>query len=417
MNVPLHRRTFLHASGVGLALPFLEAMNPALGRQSQPPPKRMVTICTALGLHGPALYPKTTGTGYESTEYLDLLKAHRKQFTLFSGLSHPDQGGEHSTELSFLSAARNPEQAGFRNSVSIDQHAAGALGYVTRFPSVILSSNGPKSQSYTRGGVMVPAEHRPARMFAKMFLKGSPDEVRRIKRHLAEGRSILDELKTQTKSLQTKTSTADRRRLEEYFEAVRAAEKDLVAAQAWLKKPKPTVKQVQPADIVDKTDLVGRAKLLMNLVPLILQTDTSRVISITIQDHHVVPQVSGVSLEHHNLSHHGRDQKKIVQLKKIEKTLLSCYGDLIGQLKGLTEGSGTLLDHTSVLFGSNLGNANAHDPRNLPILLAGGGFKHGKYVAHNRKNNTPLCNLYLSMLHKMGVESKSFATSTGTINL
>ncbi len=415
MHQPLHRRTFLRASGVSLALPLLETMNSVSGLEIAKPPKRMVTICTALGLHAPALFPTTTGAGYESTEYLDLLAQHREDFTLFSGLAHPDQGGEHSTEMTWLSAARNSGRDGFHNSISVDQFAADRLGYVTRYPSVSLSSEGPTSQSYTSSGVMVPAEFSPSRMFAKMFLKGDRQQVRRQKRKLVEGRSILDELMNQTKTLSRTVSAADRKRLDEYLDSVRAAEKDISEAQAWLSKPKPAIPDKSPEDIPDKTDLVGRVRTLMKMIPLVVQTDSSRVISVMIQDHQVVPQIDGVALEHHNLSHHGRDEVKIRQLKKIEKALLGCFGDLLGEMKSKREEATTLLDNTVVLLGSNLGNANAHDPRNLPIFLAGGGYEHGRYVAYDKSNNTPLCNLFVSMLNRIGIETDSFATSTGEL--
>ena len=152
------------------------------------------------------------------------------------------------------------------------------------------------------------------------------------------------------------------------------------------------------------------------MVPLILQTDSSRVVAVMIQDHYSVPQVDGVSLEHHNLSHHGRDKSKIQQLKKIESALLNCFGSLLGQLKAKKEGTGTLLDSSSVLFGSNLGNANSHDPRNLPIFLAGGGFKHGSYVARRKGDKAPLCNLFVTMLNNMGLETESFAQSNGALS-
>ena len=415
MHTPLNRRTFLKASGVSLALPLLEAMNPALGRETTTPPKRLVFICTTLGLHAPALFPKTDGANYELTDYLALLKDYRNDFTLFSGLSHPDQGGEHACERTWLSAARNPGKDGFRNSISVDQFAASRLGYVTRFPSVILSSEGSSSQSYTSSGVMIPAESKPSRVFAKMFLRGSREQVQRQKRKLDEGRSILDELASQTKSLSRTATAADQKRLDEYFQSVRTAEKDLTAAQAWLERPKPKVNQPQPQDIYDNTDLIGRTRLLLNLIPLIVQTDSSRVISVVIQDHHVVPKVAGVTAEHHNLSHHGRDRARIEQLKKIESAIIACFRDLLKPLKSKREADGTLLDSTLVLFGSNLGNANAHDPSNLPIFLAGGGQKHGRYIAHDRENNTPLCNLFVSMLHHVGIETDSFVTSTGAL--
>ena len=407
------RRNFLRATGVTLALPWLESF---AGAKASPPPRRAVFICTALGLHAPSLFPRTAGTDYEITEYLSLLREHSNDFTLFSGLSHPDQGGEHETERTFLTAARNPQQDGFRNSISIDQFAAEKLGYVTRFPSLSLSSDGRSSQSFTGGGVMVPAEASPSRMFAKLFLQGKPHEIARQKQKLADGRSVLDELMAQAKLLQRSTTSADRAKLDEYFESVRKTERDLREARAWMDRPKPKVAAEPPRDIFDKTDMIGRIRLLMNLVPLIVQTDSSRVISVVIQDHHAIPQVAGVKSEHHNLSHHGRDPNKIAQLKRIETEILKQFGQLLSQLKAKKEAGGSLLDNTMALFGSNLGNANAHDPRNLPVILAGGDFKHGRYIAHNRHDNTPLSNLFVTMLQHMGIEADRFATSSGTLS-
>ena len=409
------RRQFLRASGVLLTLPWLESFGSA-NENANALPKRAVFICTALGLHSPYLFPDTTGADYRETEYLSLLKEHRSNYTLFSGLSHPDQGGEHETERTFLTAARNPQRDGFRNSISVDQLAAEKLGYVTRFPSISLSSNGPSSQSFTGGGVMVPAESSPSRMFARLFLQGSPEEIAIQKQKLADGRSVLDELMAQAKSLSRAATAADREKLDEYFESVRKTERDFLEADAWMKRPKPKVKDKQPTDIHDKSDLIGRIRLLMDLVPLILQTDSSRVISVVIQDHLTILQIEGVESEHHNLSHHGRDPKKIAQLMKIETEIVKQFGNLLSQLKLKKEANSSLLDNTMTLFGSNLGNANAHDPRNLPIFLAGGGFKHGRHVAHNRHDNTPLSNLFVTVLQRMGIDVNKFSTSSGSLS-
>ncbi|MDC0156800.1 DUF1552 domain-containing protein [Verrucomicrobia bacterium] len=412
----LKRRTFLRSTGVAIALPWLESMQPAWAKE-QAPPKRMVLICNTLGLHAPALFPKKIGADYELTDYLSIIKAHRKDLTLFSGLSHPQQGGEHQCEMTWLSAAPNPGMDGFRNSISVDQYAADKLGYVTRFPSVSLSSDTAKSQSYTTSGVMIPAEQRPSRMFAKMFLSGKPEEIARQKQKLAEGRSVLDELLSQTKIVLKNAPSADRERLQEYFESVRTAEKNLAEEQVWLDRPKPKVQTKAPLDVHDKTDLIGRIKLLFNLVPLIVQTDSSRVISIVIQHNHGMPQIEGVDSEHHNLSHHGRDPKRIEQLLKIERAIMGCFDEFLTAMKTKREAGGTLLDNTLTLLGSNLGNASSHDPRNNPILLAGGGLKHGRYLAHDAKNNTPLCNLFVHMLNQMNLNTDKFASSTGELSL
>ena len=225
MHQPLKRRTFLKATGVSLALPLLETMSPALGSAPAAAPKRMVCICTTLGLHPPSLWPRTSGADYESTEYLDLLKDHRKDFTLFSGLEHEGQTGRdpHNCELTWLTAAQGPGLGGFRNSISVDQYAAEKIGYVTRLPSVVISSNSAKSQSFTSSGVMVPAERSPAKLFSKMFLKGNARQVEKQKRRLSDGRSILDSLRSQSKKLQRSASKSDNRQLEEYYQSVRKA--------------------------------------------------------------------------------------------------------------------------------------------------------------------------------------------------
>jgi hypothetical protein len=411
---PINRRTLLKASGVSLALPFLESMNPVFAASS-PPPKRMVLVCTALGLHPPLLWPKTPGADYESTPYLELLKEHRQDYTLFSGLQHEDQTGRqpHDSEMTWLTSARKPGMGGFRNAISIDQVAASRLGNTTRYPSITLGTIKPQSQSYTSGGVMIPSQTSPANLFAQLFLEGKPEEVRVQKQNLNDGKSILDELGSQSKALRRKASSADNHLLDDYFDSVRKAETNIEAVQGWMDKPKPKVDAQQPSDIPDNADLIGRTQLLMDLVPLIVQTDSSRVISVMIQDHFVVPKVDGVTGNHHNLSHHGQDKAKIKQLRKIETEIVECFSSLLSQMKSKSESGLTLLDSTSILFGSNLGNANAHHARNLPIFLAGGGFKHGRYVAHKR--GMPLCNLFVTLLNNMGTETESFGQSAGQL--
>ncbi len=408
----MNRRNILKASGISMALPWLDAF----AKSTKSPPKRVLFICNTLGFYSPAFYPTKPGSTYEASEYLSLLKEHRDDFTVFSGLSHPDQGGEHQCEMTWLSAARNPGRDGFRNSLSVDQYAARKLGYVTRFPSLSLSSDGQMSQSYTGNGVMIPAMDRPSEVFTRLILQGKPHEMNREKKKLSDGRSILESLCDQRNRLLRKAPPADQERLDAYFEAVREAERELTETGAWLDRPKPKVKATLPEDITDKADLVGRIELLFKLVPLIIQTDSSRIISIVIQNNHGIPLVEGVASEHHNLSHHGRDPRKIAQLMKIERAILGCFDGLLGRMKENREGSTTLLDNTLTLLGSNLGNAAAHDPRNNPILLAGGGLDHGRYVSHKKDDNTPLSNLFVRVLQEIGIETDFFGTSSGILS-
>lgn len=416
MTFPVDRRTFLRASGVALALPLLESMHPALARAAAASPKRMVNICSTLGLYSGSWFPTAAGPGYEATEYLSLLERHRDRYTLFSGFAHQEQSGRqpHNSEITWLTAARRPGMDGFRNTISVDQVVSNHLGYVTRFPSVVLGTVTAQSQSFTRSGAMVPAETSAAELFRKMFLQGTPEEVAREAQSLNDGGSILDRLKSQTTSLRRRVSAGDQQKLDAYFDAVRTAEENLAEVKAWQQRPKPVVDATLPTDIPNPADLIGRVKAMFHMIPLILETDSSRVISMMIQDHGVVPQVPGVTSDQHSLSHHGQDDAKIAQLKKVEVEIVTAFNDLLTQLRERSDTNGSLLDQTTVLFGSNLGNANAHTATDLPILVAGGGFSHGQHIVHEG-DNAPLCNLFVTMLQDLGVETDTFGQSTGTL--
>jgi hypothetical protein len=412
----ISRRTFLRGTGVALALPFLDAMWPQSASAGETAaPKRLVAVCTSLGIYGPAFFPKETGSDYTSTPYLDVLKDHRNEFTVFSGLSHPDQAGAdgHSSEMTWLTSARHPGLGGFHNSISIDQFLAEKIGIETRFPSLILGTNNT-SQSYTRSGVMIPAETHPSQVFAKLFVEGSAWEVEQQMHKLREGRSIMDAVNDEAKRFSARVGAADRDKLDEYFTSVREMEQRLVKSEEWMKKPKPKIDAQPPEDIKNESDLIGRMQLLFELVPLAVQTDSTRLITILVQGRGDVPLVSGVTMEHHGLSHHGQDPEKIKQLELIESAEMGALNKLFTALKQKTEGGVPLMDNTMVLYGSNLGNANSHDWHNLPILLAGGGFRHGQHLTFDEKNNTPLCNLFVQMMQRMRVEEGQFGSSSGT---
>lgn len=412
----LSRRAFLRGTGVSLALPFLDAMwSRRLLAASAPPPKRLVTVCASLGIYGPDFFPKDAGASYTPSPYLDVLKEHRKDFTVFSGVSHPEQAGAngHTSEMTWLTSARHPGLGGFRNTISIDQLVAEKIGFETRFPSLALGTSSV-SQSYTRSGVMIPADTRPSQIFAKLFLNGTPDEIKRQMQKLREGRSIMDTVNEEAKRFGTRVGASDRDKLDEYFTSVREMEQRLAKAEDWAQKPKPQVDAQAPKDITDNADSIGKLALLFELVPLALQTDSTRLITILLQGTNSVPPVQGVSIDHHNLSHHGQDPEKIKQLELIERAEMNAVNKLLTALKQKQEGSTSLLDSTMVMFGSNLGNANSHDTRNLPLMLAGGGFKHGQHLAFDAKDNMPMCNLFVPMLQKMGVETDAFGSSTAS---
>jgi Protein of unknown function (DUF1552) len=407
----LSRRTFLRAAGVSLALPWLESRAIA----GAAAPRRMVCICTPLSLHPQSFFPDKPGKDYTLTPYLEVVKDFRDDFTVMSGLSHPDIDNSHDSIFSFLTAAPHPERrVGFRNTISLDQFAAERIGTQTRFPTLCLAGEG-FSLSWTRSGALVPSEWSPSRVFAKLFIEGKPDEVAAQSRRLRDGQSILDTVGEQASKLRSDASAADRDKLDEYFTSVRELEQRLAKSEEWAKKPKPKVDAKQPQDIPNPGDLIGRTRLLFDLTHLAIQTDSTRLITILLGGASTVPPIPGVTMAHHDLSHHGQDPAKIAQLKVVEIEKLKVFRDLLAKLKQTKEEGSALLDRTMVFFSSNLGNASNHSCKNLPLLFAGGGFKHGQHLAFDPKSGPPLCNLYVSMLQRMGIESDKFGSSTGTL--
>lgn len=417
---PLSRRTFLRAAGVSLALPLLDSMLPrALGGSAAMQPRRMICMCTSLGLHAPFFFPKTAGRDYESTPYLDKLRQHRDDFTVFSGLSvEGNESAGHGAEATFLTGAMHPEQPGFHNSISLDQVVADEVGVATRFPSLVLGTSGG-SLSVNRSGVKVPADSKPSKIFAKLFLEGTPKEVRQEMDRLDEGRSILDAVSDDARRLGGSVGAADRAKLDEYFTSVREMEQRLAAMQAWSRKPKPKVNVPPPQDVQNVADLTGKMDVLFDLIPLALQTDSTRVITLHIDGDDYVLPIPGVTMGHHALSHHGQEPMKIEQLRRVEEAEMASFAGLLTKLKAAREGSDSLLSNTTILFGSSLANASSHSTIHLPILLAGGRFKHGQHVVavphDDMSRSKPLTKLYVSMLQSVGLETDKFAHTTGTL--
>ncbi|HVJ69065.1 MAG TPA: DUF1552 domain-containing protein, partial [Caulifigura sp.] len=185
---------------------------------------------------------------------------------------------------------------------------------------------------------------------------------------------------------------------------------------AWEHRPRPVTDAPPPTDIDDRNALIPRTRLMFDMARLAMEADGTRIITITIdENHNPKPNIPGVNLGHHSLTHHGHREETIAELKLIESAQMSVFGELLTGLKSLKEQGDSLLDRTMVLYGSNIGNANSHDNRNMPILLAGGGFRHGAHLAFDKQNNYPLPNLFVSMLQRMGVEVDRFASSTGTM--
>jgi len=430
MNTPhiathLPRRRFLRGLGVTLGLPMLECMTPVFSRAAESkPPKRMLLISNNLGVLPKHFFPKDKGPSYTLSPYLKELAAFRNDFTVCSGLSHPAVTGGHSTENCFLTAARDPTGSGFRNSISLDQFAAESLGQQTRFPTLNLGVNIDKanrSLSWTRDGVLLPAEDSPAALFRKMFLQGDAKQTALSLKRLQERGSVLDVLSEDMRGFQRGLSATDCSRLDQYLTSVRELEDRLTISGEWEQKPKPQTKAAEPKDIADKARFFPKIQLMLDMAKLAFESDSTRIITLMV-DGFATP-VFEIDDQHrtrdgyHNLSHHGQSKEKLAELEKVDLQQMRHLRDLITALAATpTADSKRLLDHTMVLYGSNLGDANVHNCTNLPVLLAGGGFRHGQHLAFDTVQNKPLCNLFVSMMQNMGIESAAFGSSGGTLS-
>ncbi|MCA9263142.1 MAG: DUF1552 domain-containing protein [Planctomycetales bacterium] len=413
-NLKLPRRAFLRASGIALGLPLLQEMRASELGDDRFEARRMLAICAPLGMHTPFLFPEAAGKDYTPTRYLEPLQALREKVTVMSGLMHPMVDGGHEAEKSFLTGAAHPSQPSFRNTISVDQFAAERLGHLTRFPSLTLSAD-ERSISYTRSGVMIPAESRPSRVFERFFLEGSPTEKEQQIRRIQDGQSILDLVAEQANDIQRKTGRSDHQTLDQYLTSVRELERRMVQEEAWAKRPKPDVHGEKPVDIDDRSQFTARMRLLFDLIALALQTDSTRLITLKGPGGNEVVQLAGVDDGWHNLSHHGKDPEKIEQLAIIELEEMRLFAELLQKLEDVKESEHTLLDQTAILLGSNLGNASSHNNTNLPVVVAGGRFRHGQHLAFDPNRSPPLANLMVSFLQHLQLEVDQFSTGTGTL--
>lgn len=405
--VRLSRRTLLRSAGVTLALPWLEAMASRARAAAAPEiPRRLVAIETNMGILPQFFFPEKSGRDFALPPYLEKLASLRDHWTVFSGVSLPGVTGAHAAEKCFLTGAPHPERGGFRNWVSLDQLAAEHLGDRTRYPSLVLamSSEGGQTLSFTRSGAPISAERSPRRLFQTLFVQGKPAEVAAQVEALRQGRSMLDFVGDQAQRLTRTLAPPDRDRLDQYYTSVRELERRLHAAQEWEHRPKPQVAATPPNDIEDAREFVRKTRLFFDVIKLALETDSTRLVSLFI-DTTVI----------HNITHHGNRPEVLQELRGHEERQFEALRDFLTSLRDTPEEGQPLLDRTSVLYGTCMGSANSHSNVNLPVLLAGGGFRHGQHLAFDTQNNYPLSNLYLSLLHRLGVSAERFATSTGTM--
>lgn len=429
MNPSLpNRRFFLKSSAATLVLPLLESLSPrilgtskAVGSHAGAAvggerPMRMVAIGNSFGFYQPAFFPKNAGTNYDLPLLLKPLAGHRKDFTLFSGLDHGSSGG-HFAVHNFLSGVKTSDAKGMpEGNITIDQRAAESVMGATRFTSIAAGSEGGLHggclMCWTRTGTRIPPIPTPRALFDKLFRMGDAKESARAADLMALQGSILDSMQGDAKSLQKHLGKRDQEKLEEYFVSIRDVEKQIELNKKWSSIRKPTPNMAAPSDV----DFVSDLPVLYDMLALALQTDSTRVATLEI--------AGGFNSAHfdlkkdwHALSHHGQVQENIDGLLKLEQYQTEQFARFLTKLKSIPDGNGTLLDHSMVLFGSGMANANAHTNLNLPVILAGGGFKHGEHRVYpgTGVNKQPLCNLYVTMLQRFGVEVSRFGRGTGRL--
>ncbi len=419
----MNRRFFLQSLGASLALPGLPSlMAKTVGGNSAVQAakgagmgaRRFVAVGNLLGFQTKQLFPTTVGKSYEKTALLEPIWDNRSQMTILRGLDHGVKGG-HFAVHSFLSGVLNSEaQNRADGNVTIDQFLADAVGFETRFPSLTVGSeggiHGGCQIAWTKSGVRVPPVTNPAELFDKLFTSDTKErQARRVQENKVQA-SILDSVLDEANRLSKQVNYEDKSKLDEYLTSVRDVEKRLELRERWTTQPKPKAPFDKPANHNAVEDL----PLLYELIALALQTDSTRIATLEIGGD-FMPQHLGIKKDWHGLSHHGNDPESLASLITLEKYQIEHFGKFITRLSKINDGERSLLDSTTAIFGSGMGDGNSHKNSDLPVILAGGGYKHGEFrqVANQGINKVPLCNLFVDIAQKMGVETDSFGSSTG----
>ncbi|MGB1927881.1 MAG: DUF1552 domain-containing protein [Mariniblastus sp.] len=424
MNHKLQRRHFLKGlGGSALFLPHLDAMASTNAKKSidSSVPKRMVCIGNNFGFVPQLFFPEKTGEQYDLPDLLKPLQDHKSDFTIFSHLDHGSNGqGGHSGIHAYLSGILSKNSKGFKErNISVDQKAAELNSAKTRFSSLQFSSSESKNNklSWSNAGVALPSITNLNQIFDLLFQKSSPANKRNAKHQLDSQTSILDLVKSDADRLTKQVGKSDREKLDRYFSSIRSVEKQLDQTRLWIDHPKPTVDYQLPKEAAN-LNFSKRVPLYYDLIALALQTDSTRVITFGTGDIGSDGGGLGVTRGYHQLTHHGKVPGYIAELSIIESFLVKKFAGFLETLSSIEEPNGkTLLDNTITLFGSGMGNASSHSNKRLPLILAGGGFRHGSHISfENQNHRPPASNLFVSMLQQFGMETDRFGQSTGTLS-
>ena len=444
---PLSRRTFLHGLGVTMALPFLEAMLPRAASAAATAgraPIRTAFLYVPNGVNMTDWTPKQFGADFQLPYILEPLQAHKNDVLVLSGLAQDkgrangDGPGDHARAASTWLTGAQPlksESSRIRSGVSADQVMADAIGRQTRFPSLELGVEPARQGGKCDSGYACAysnniswrsettpsgAEINPRLVFERLFASSNPKLANEgTARRERQRKSILDFVLADARTLSAKVGGSDKQKLDEYFTAVREIEERVEATQR-------SVAAVQHSGVIEAYDVPEsipesyeeHARLMLDMVALAFQTDTTRIATCMLANEGSNRSYRNLSITrgHHELSHHQNNAENLRQIREINRFHIRQFAYLLGKLKGMPEGDGTVLDNTMLLYGAALADGNRHEHENLPLLLAGRGggtIMSGRHVRY--PSETPMCNLLLTMMSKAGVEAPRHGDSTGML--
>ena len=455
-NIPsqrwlLSRRHFLRGLGATMGLPLLDAMIPLRAADAVAKPRRSVFVYIPNGVNGMTWQVTKPGRGYEMSAALKPLEAHREEFTVFSGLHHPNGLGQaHVCADTWLTAAKIDAQSArkYENTISVDQLMAEVTSQHTRFGSLELSissgtgqPNNSSTLAFSRDGVPLPAEDNPRNVFDRLFGE-EPGGIPAQRAGLNKRRSVLDAVLDEAKSLRLALGKEDGTKLDEYLHSVRDVEQRTERLDAWLDVPKPKVDAAPFHRNVSKAQAGEYYRTMYDLIVLALRTDMTRVVSYMSGSEGnglAIPEI-GITQSRHQLSHHNGDPEVLARLAKSDAFIMQQFAYFLDKLKAEMDGDTPLLDRTMVLFGSGMSYGHSHSNSNLPILLAGGrglGLSHGQHIDYNqpqggnykldydewrslcgkpKDEKARLSNLMLTMMQKMEVNAEKFVDSLGPVS-
>ena len=410
-DIYISRKAFIQGLA-GLSLfPFLEA-NAASRPQSKF--KRMIFVSTPFGMIRNYFKPVETGKDYKAPKVLKTIDHLRRNYTVFSNLEHLNTGNGHHNVHTFLSGVSRVHTAGHPNkNQTIDQLAAEYIGNETRFPSLVLGIGNPSEQtSWSRNGIHIRPETDLKKIYNNVFLQTSTATKKQQMKLASNKESIINVLNRQSEIFRGRLSTGDNEKFNEFSDAMITLNKKISMKKHWINTEKPKVNMQLPA----KMDMTELCPSFFELCYWSLYTNSTRVISLEFPIHFNTSSID-VDGGYHANSHHGQSEKQLENMAKIETFLLKNLGIFIEKLASTKdpEGSGTMLDNTMVLFGSGMSSSTKHSNRDLPILLAGGGFKHGSHIKYSKP--TELNNLLLTLGQNFGLPIDKFNVSTGTLEI